>query len=289
MLQIILSVILLLAALALLGAAVGAKTNDAPAASRKYFAGALVCAALFVAACTFSVVPAGSTGVLVTLGRPGNQGMQSGPHFKIPFAQSIIMIDNRVQRTDVNGSSASRDLQTINTSVSINYRVEPSQSVSLYREVGKDWENIIVRPAVQECMKAVQSKYTAEELITKRSEVGQAMQESIAEKVGQYGLSVDNINILNMDFSAEFNAAIEAKQTAQQNALKAEQDLSRIEVEAKQKLVTAQAEADANRIRSESITSEILISNAISKWDGKLPAVMGGDGNMLDISSVIGK
>ena len=99
----------------------------------------------------------------------------------------------------------------------------------------------------------------------------------------------DNINILNMDFSAEFNAAIEAKQTAQQNALKAEQDLSRIEVEAKQKLVTAQAEADANRIRSESITSEILISNAISKWDGKLPAVMGGDGNMLDISSVIGK
>lgn len=199
------------------------------------------------------------------------------------------MIDNRVQRTDVNGSSASRDLQTINTSVSVNYRVEPSQSVSLYREVGKDWENIIVRPAVQECMKAVQSKYTAEELITKRSEVGQAMQESIAEKVGQYGLAVDNINILNMDFSAEFNAAIEAKQTAQQNALKAEQDLSRIEVEAKQKLVTAQAEADANRIRSESITSETLISNAISKWDGKLPAVMGGDGNMLDISSVIGK
>lgn len=126
--------------------------------------------------------------------------MQSGPHFKIPFAQSNIMIDNRVQRTDVNGSSASRDLQTINTSVSVNYRVEPSQSVSLYREVGKDWENIIVRPAVQECMKAVQSKYTEEELITKRSEVGQAMQESIAEKVGQYGLAVDNINILNMDF-----------------------------------------------------------------------------------------
>ncbi len=287
MLQIILSVILLLAALALLGAAIGAKTNDAPAVSRKCFAGALVCAVLFVAACTFSVVPSGSTGVLVTLGRPGNQGMQSGSYFKIPFAQTIVMIDNRVQRTDVDGSGASRDLQTINTSVSVNYRVQPAQSAAIYKEVGTDWETVIVRPAVQECMKAVQSQYTAEELITRRSEVGQAMQESIAEKVGRYGLTVDNINILNMDFSDEFNAAIEAKQTAQQNALKAEQDLARIEVEAKQKIVTAQAEADANRIRSESITNEILISNAIAKWNGKLPAVMGGDGNMLDVSSLI--
>lgn len=138
-------------------------------------------------------------------------------------------------------------------------------------------------------MKAVQSQYTAEELITKRSEVGQAMQESIAEKVGRYGLTVDNINILNMDFSDEFNAAIEAKQTAQQNALKAEQDLARIEVEARQKIVTAQAEADANRIRSESITREILTSNAIAKWDGKLPAVMSDTNSILDVAPMIGQ
>ena len=177
MLQIILSVILLLAALALLGAAISAKTNGAATAGRKYLAGALVCAVLFVTACTFSVVPAGSTGVLVTMGHPSNNGMQAGPHLKIPFAQKIVMIDNRVQRTDVDGSGASRDLQTISTSVSVNYRVQSAQSAAIYREVGTDWENVIVRPAVQECMKAVQSQYTAEELITKRSEVGQAMQE----------------------------------------------------------------------------------------------------------------
>ncbi len=289
MFQMILSIIFLLAALALLGVGIGAKENGTPAASRKSLAGALVCAVLFVAVCTFSVVPAGSTGVLVTLGSPGNQGMQSGPHFKIPFAQKIVMIDNRVQRTDVDGSGASRDLQAISTSVSVNYRVQPAQSAAIYREVGTGWENVIVRPAVQECMKAVQSQYTAEELITKRSEVGQAMQESIAEKVGRYGLIVDNINILNMDFSDEFNAAIEAKQTAQQNALKAEQDLARIEVEAKQKIVTAQAEADANRIRSESITNEILTSNAIAKWDGKLPAVMSDTNSILDVAPMIGQ
>lgn len=289
MLQIFSSVIFSTAVIALLILGIVEKVNGRTIVSRKFFAGALVCAALLIGICTFSVVPAGSTGVLVTLGSPSNQGMRSGPHFKIPFAQSIIMIDNRVQRTDVDGSGASRDLQTINTSVSVNYRVNPAQSAAIYKEVGTDWETVIVRPAVQECMKAVQSQYTAEELITKRSEVGRAMQESIAEKVGRYGLTVDNINILNMDFSEEFNAAIEAKQTAQQNALKAEQDLARIEVEAKQKIVTAQAEADANRIRSESITNEILISNAISKWDGKLPAVIGSDGNIFDISSAIGK
>lgn len=289
MLQIFSSVILSAAVIALLTLGIVEKVNGRTIVSRKFFASALVCAALLIGICTFSVVPAGSTGVLVTLGSPSNQGMRAGPHFKIPFAQKIVVIDNRVQRTDVNGSGASRDLQTINTSVSVNYRVNPAQSAAIYKEVGTDWETVIVRPAVQECMKAVQSQYTAEELITRRSEVGQAMQESIAEKVGRYGLTVDNINILNMDFSEEFNAAIEAKQTAQQNALKAEQDLARIEVEAKQKIVTAQAEADANRIRSESITNEILISNAISRWDGKLPAVIGSDGNIFDISSAIGK
>lgn len=287
MIQMLLSIILLLAVLALLATGFVAKVNNAPAA-KKLLAAALICAVLCMAVSTFSIVPAGKTGVLVTLGSPGENELRSGPHFKMPLAQKIVMIDNRVQRTDVDGGGASRDLQNVKTSVSVNYRVQPSKSVSLYREVGLDWDTVIVRPAVQECMKAVQSRYTAEELITRRSEVGQAMQESIAEKVGRYGLEVDNINILNMDFSEEFNAAIESKQTAQQNALKAEQDLARIKVEAEQKIVTAQAEADANRIRSESITSEILISNAIAKWDGKLPAVMGDGENILDVSSMIG-
>lgn len=247
----------------------------------------LLCTVLFIGSCTFSIVPAGKTGVLVTNGRVSDTIMTSGAHFKIPFAQSIVMIDNRVQRTDVEGGGSSKDLQKVSANVSVNYRVLSTASASIYKTVGTDWDTVVVRPAVQECMKAVMSRYTAEEMIVKRSEMGDAIAESIAEKVSVYGIEVDAINILNMEFSAEFDAAVEAKQTAQQEAQKAAEDLERIRVEAEQTVVAAQAEADANRIRTESITNEILIADFISKWDGKLPAVMGGSETMLDITSAI--
>lgn len=237
----------------------------------------------------FTIVPAGHTGVLVTAGRVSDTVMQAGAHLKVPLVQNIVNVDNRVQRSDVEGSGASKDLQTVSANISVNYHVSTAASATLYSSVGSDWDTVIVRPAVQECMKSVMSQFTAEELITKRQAVGDLMSGSIAEKVGGYGLNVDSVNILNMDFSEEFNAAIEAKQTAQQSALKAEQDLARIQVEAQQKIVEAQADADANLIRSESITDKILMSEYLEKWDGKLPAVVGDSGQLLDITSMIGK
>lgn len=247
----------------------------------------LVSLGLAVLINVFTIVPAGRSGVMVNMGRVSENVLQSGLHIKLPMAQKIVTVDNRVQRTDVEGGGASKDLQNVSANISVNYHVLPANSATLYRSVGKNLETVITRPAVQESTKTVMAQFTAEELITKRQEVGALMLSGMAEKMSGYGIAVDGVNILDMDFSEQFNAAIEAKQTAQQNALKAEQDLARIQVEAQQKVVEAQADADANHIRAASITKDILQSEFLKKWDGKLPVVLGDSGQILDISSIL--
>lgn len=205
-----------------------------------------------------TIIPAGHTGVLVRMGAVQDGVLQEGLHIKTPFVTSVKKVDNRVIRVDVEGSSSSNDLQTVNATVSVNYRVNPLQSANLYKNVGKDYEATIVRPAIQESLKAVTALYSAEELITKRQEIGSQMRDNLNEKISDYGLTVEQFNIINFSFSEEFDRAIEAKQTAQQEALKAEQDLLRIKVEAEQTITKAEAEAEANRLISQSITPELI-------------------------------
>ena len=130
---------------------------------------------------------------------------------------------------------------TITSTIAINYKVVNSYSASMYKKVGVDYESIIIAPAIQECVKAVTAKFTAEELITNRQNVGDQMNTLLEDKICSYGLEIQIFNIISFDFTDEYNAAIEAKQTAQQNALKAEQDLQRIKVEAEQTIAKAEA------------------------------------------------
>ncbi len=250
---------------------------------------ALIVAAVVIALGAFSVVvvPAGHTGVQVTLGAVGGDVLQEGMHFKVPFVTNIVVMDNRVLKTEVECSSASKDLQTVSSTIALNYRVGRENSASIYKNVGTNFEAIIVNPAIQECVKSVTAKYTAEELITERQRVGDQMKEALREKITPYGLDIEVFNIISFEFSEEFNAAIEAKQTAQQNALKAEQDLARIKVEAEQKVEQARAEAEAYRLKNEQITDQTLMMEWISKWDGKLPAVAGEGGYMFDVSGFL--
>ncbi len=250
---------------------------------------ALIVAAVVIALGAFSVVvvPAGHTGVQVTLGAVGGDVLQEGMHFKVPFVTNIVVMDNRVLKTEVECSSASKDLQTVSSTIALNYRVGRENSASIYKNVGTNFEAIIVNPAIQECVKSVTAKYTAEELITERQRVGDQMKEALREKITPYGLDIEVFNIISFEFSEEFTAAIEAKQTAQQNALKAEQDLARIKVEAEQKVEQARAEAEAYRLKNEQITDQTLMMEWISKWDGKLPAVAGEGGYMFDVSGFL--
>ena len=238
--------------------------------------------------CSIRIVDGSKVGVVVRLGEIKDTPLQEGGHLVIPFITKVVEIDNHVLRTDVTGESASKDLQTIQSVVSINYQVLPEKSVHIYKVAGTDFENVILRPAAQECVKSVIARYTAEECITKRQEVSNSIKNELNSKVETYGLIVTEFNILDFKFSDEFNKAIEDKQTAQQQALKAEQDLVRIQVENQQKISQAEAEVTANKLKSQQLTDSILKDNFIKKWDGKLPAVIGDSSNIIDINSLIG-
>ena len=252
-----------------------------------------ICAILLIAVASscFTVVKAGHTGVVMTFGAVEEKVMSEGLNFKIPFIQSVVQMNNRTQKTETEGTASSKDLQIISYVVAVNYHVNDSSSASLYQNVGLDYGSVIIVPAIQESIKAVTAQYTAEELITKRQAVGDQIKTALSEKINQYGINVEIFNIVNFDFSDEFNAAVEAKQTAQQNALKAEQDLARIEVEAKQKITQAEAEAQSIKLIQDALAKSPDYVEYIkwNKWDGKLPTVMGDNGVLLNMDDVTGK
>ena len=208
--------------------------------ARKIVAAVIVLLIVVIIGCgAFTTVRAGHTGVVVTFGKVSSGVLGEGLHLKIPFIQQVVQIDNRVQKAEVDCSSASKDLQTVTSTIALNYKVRNSASADIYQNVGPDFESIIVSPAIQECVKAVTAKYTAEQLITERQSIGDQMKDLLGEKINGYGIDIEIFNIITFEFTDEYNAAIEAKQTAQQNALKAEQDLQRIKVEAEQTVAKA--------------------------------------------------
>ncbi|ORX79324.1 hypothetical protein BCR32DRAFT_328177 [Anaeromyces robustus] len=236
---------------------------------------------------SFTIIDAGHTGVTINLGKVSDKVLSEGFHFKLPFISTIVQIDNRVIKTEKASNAASKDLQTISSKVAVNYRVNPTYSASVYKNVGKDFNNVIVNPAIEDCVKSVAAKYNAEQLITNRSVVSNEMEKEISQKINPYGLYIEVLNIIDFDFSDEFNKAIEAKQTAQQQALKAEQDLARIKVEAQQLVEKAKAESESYQLKNQQITDKVIMMEFIEKWNGKLPTVTSGGSALFDINSII--
>ena len=227
-----------------------------------------------------TIVKAGHTGVVVTLGKVNENVLQEGLHVKAPFVQQVVMIDNRITKLEVDTEAFSKDLQTVQTTLAINYRVDTSKSYSIYKNIGKDYETVLVVPAVNEVLKATTALYTAEESVTNRSLISEGLVNGLNEKLNEIGLYVTDVNIVNYDFSEAYINAIEEKQVAQQKLLKAETEkqtiITNAEAEAEALKIKAQAEAEANAILSASITSELVEYNKIEKWDGSLPQVTGG-------------
>lgn len=244
-------------------------------------------AVLVVGAGSLHAVPAGHTGVVTRFGAVDDTVLSEGLHVVIPFVTRVVDMNNQVTKAEVVSASASKDLQTVNSTVALNYRIESLSAASVYQNIGVNYENVVVIPAIQEAVKSVMAQYTAEELITMRQTVGAEIQEEISSKLAPYGFSTQSVNIVDFQFSEEFNAAIEAKQTAQQNALKAEQDLARVKVEAEQKIAEAEAEAESYRLKSQEITDQMLKMEFIDKWDGKLPVVVSDGQSLFNIDSIL--
>ena len=211
-----------------------------------------------------------------------------GLHFKLPFAQQVVTIDNRIVKLEVSTEAFSQDLQTVSTVLAVNYRVSKDQSQNIYKEVGPSFEDVLITPVVNEVLKAVTAEYTAVDLIGSRGEVSVLLNEGLNSKLNEYGIYVNEINIINWDFSEEYIAAVEAKQVAEQNLIKtrteqeqalvianteAEKRVIAAEAEASEIKVLAEANAESNRILTESLTELLLQYQTVQKWDGKLPEV----------------
>jgi prohibitin 2 len=235
----------------------------------------------FVITSFITTVPASHFGIVTLWGEVTETVLTEGLHFVNPFVKvHKISVGLDTAKTE-NTEAASKDLQTVHTSVTVNFRVNPAEVRKLYvQNPNLQYESQYVVPAIKEILKAVTSHYTAEELVTKRTEVSGKIREQLATKLAGYHLLVQDINITNFDFSKAFNESIESKVRATQEAERAQRDLERVKFEAEQKIVTAKANAQAIKIQAEAINSaggaSFVQLEAIKKWDGKLPTYTGG-------------
>ena len=237
----------------------------------------------------FSVVKTGEVGIKTRFGKITNTYLKEGINFKAPY-EMIEKVNIKVQKYENEDDleTSTKDMQIVNSiKVAINYQIDGEKAPELYRQVGNGYKETILEPAIQETIKGVISKYTAEELITKRSDVALDMQDSLKEKLDSYGIKILAISIKNFDFSEEYNASIERKAVAEQDALTAKQKLETTKVEAEKKKIEAQAEADANKIKEKSLTDKIIQQQFIEKWNGELPKVTTNDSLMIDVNSIL--
>ncbi|NLN39499.1 MAG: prohibitin family protein [Smithella sp.] len=239
-------------------------------------------AILILIIATYFGVDAGERGVVLRFGEV-NRVVDPGPHFKIPVAEEVVFMSIRVEKTTTKTEAASRDLQTVQTTMVLNYNLDPGKAGSMYANIGLNYNERVIDPALKESFKAAAARYTAEELISKRETLKTEVRNYLRDRLGIYGIVVVELSITDFEFSSEFNKAIESKQTAEQNALRAKRDLERIKVEAEQKVTSARAEAEALRLQRQVISPELIQLRqieaqikAIEKWDGKLPSVTGG-------------
>lgn len=247
----------------------------------------------------FYTISAGERGVLLTFGAVQPGIIMPGAHLKIPFIQSVATMNVQVQKFSAQESAASKDLQDVSTTVAVNFHLDPRTVDELYRSVGTavDLEKKITAPAVSNAVKAVTARFNAEDLISHRDEVRRDIEQEIRVALKEYNAKVDAVNITDFKFSSEYSRAIEQKQVAQQRALQAQYELQKVKIDAQQHVVQAQAnakatvvaaeaEAKALELKQKAVTPELIMLNAVQKWNGKLPRMLTGAGlaPMLDIS-----
>lgn len=264
----------------------------------KYISGGLLAIVLLLG--SFSIVSPGERGILVTLGKPSNVVLEEGPHFKFPIISSIKTISVRVQKSEAESEAATKDLQRLHAKVALNWNIDPATVNTLYTSVGDEFAitERIINPAVSEVLKASTAKMTAEEVLTRRMELKKTIDELLLSRLAAYNIIVRDISLVNLDFTAEFNKAVENKQIAEQEAKQAEYNAQRATQDAKAAVNTAKGEAEASltkaraqaegqKLLKQTLTKDVLQLEYLKKWNGKLPQVLTGNGSgiMLNLNT----
>lgn len=260
--------------------------------------GGLTAIALFFG--SFSTVGPGERGVLVVLGKTSQEVLNEGPHFKLPFISYIRTMSIRVQKSEDQSEAATKDLQRVGAKVALNWTINPESVGKMLREVGDESaiDNNLIAPAVSEVLKAATAKMTAEEVLTRRMELKQTIDDMLIKRLTSYGLIIKDISLVDLNFTNEFNHAVEAKQIAEQQAKQAEyvaqkatqdakasvntargqaeSNLAIARAEAEASLVKARAQSEGQKLLKQTLTSDVLQLEYLKKWNGQLPQVMSG-------------
>lgn len=228
---------------------------------------------------TFYTIDAGQRGVILTFGDASTNVKEAGLHAKVPFAQTIVKMEVRTVKVEIESIGASKDLQDVTTKIAVNYHITPADVSKIYTTLGADYELRIIDPAILETFKSVTAEYTAEELITLRPKVKQEIDTKLAERLKPFGITIDAISLTNFEFSDTFKTAIESKVTAEQNALKEANNLKVVEYQAQQKVESAKGDALSIQVINEQLKNSPDYINLIfvQKWDGHMPLSVGGN------------
>ena len=241
----------------------------------------LIVFVLFLLPSFVFTVPSGPRKLVFSAGKLTSVAGE-GLHFKIPIYQTVKSVPVTTLKTSEEAEAASSDLQVVMASITINYHFDQARLAEIYTQTHFDVENRIIKPRIQETLKAVSAKHTAEDLIVNRAAAKQEIDNILKSDLQRYNILVEDVQLTHFQFSPEFNRAIEAKQTEAQNTLKAKNILERTKIESEQRIVQAQAEAEAIRIQAEAIRSqggaEYVQLKWIEKWNGQPPQVVAGQG-----------
>ena len=269
----------------------------------------------------FTSVPAGFTGVPVTFGKVADYTLDSGFHFKSPFTQ-VVKMDNRIQKHTVSMSAFSKDIQETNVVYTINYQISKNDAMTIYRTIGKGYFDTVIAPNISEAVKTATAHYTAESLVNNRDKLAKEIEGTLIDLLEKYNIEIVGTSIEDLDFTDAFTNAVEAKQVAQQNKLKAETeqaqatmeeqakaersiiianteaekakiaanaDLEVVKIQAEASLFAGQREAEMNQRISEALTNDLIKYYWIKQWNGELPTMMLGNdtGILLDLGDTI--
>jgi regulator of protease activity HflC (stomatin/prohibitin superfamily) len=238
--------------------------QNTPKIPKRHIAyGVLAFIVLVLGISSITIVGTGQVGVVTQFGAVTGREMGEGLSVKVPW-QSVTIYDVRVQKEESRAQAATNDLQDVTSVLAINYHLDRGRISQIHRTLGPDYKDRIISPAVQEVFKSASAKFTAAQLITNRAEVKNDTVTNLKSRLERQGIMVDDLSIVDFQFSPDFAKAIEQKQVAQQNAERAQFTLQQ-----------AEKDAEAQAAQKASLTPEILQKMAIEKWDGHLPQYLG--------------
>lgn len=254
----------------------------------------------------FYIVGAGEKGVILNFGAVQDRVKDEGLHLRVPVYQKVVIVDTKTQtvrfdgqeagedgkKTEVPMFAASKDLQDVQIDVVINYHQDPTKVNSIYQTFGKNYEENVIIPVVRETVKSISAEYTAEELVTKRTVFSENISKVLTDRLSSKNAILERFSVVNFKFSESFNQAIEAKVTAEQNALAAKNKLEQVKFEAAQQIEQAKGKSEAIRIEAQALkdSPQVLQLRALEKWSGELPKFIGGGATpFIDVSTLISK